>query len=132
MADEKHAAAAQKKAEDTRFEAAKHKAAVEGARTVAEAVSKLADAAVEEVQKVKAVEKGEFVASGVPGGKFKIVSTSGKIFSSSGTVLLNGKQLFTKHWNVEEIIGNLPEDAKAGEIVVWIDPETQRKGTLSL
>lgn len=109
-------------------------AAVEGARSVADAVTKLANAAVIEVQKGNRTPAPEIVATGTPGGRFKIrsVRAGTTAFGASGSVLLNGKAVETTGWSSMQIEGKLPSDAKSGEIVVWVDPETQHKGYLTL
>lgn len=104
--------------------------AVVGAQAVADAVKKAADASVTAARAAKAAgPEGDFAVSGMPGGRFTI---RGDGFSSGGTVLLNGKQLFTDEWGGQLIRGRLPSDAKSGEVVVWIDEKTQKRGYLKL
>lgn len=112
-------------------------AASVGARSVADAVKRLADAAVAEVEKesAKGGPKQELAASGTVGGRFRIRDLVGGTvgsFGPSGTVTLNGKQLDTDGWSTMEITGKLPADAKSGEVVVIVDAQTQRRGHLEL
>ncbi len=119
------------KFQDNRVAAAEKSASVEAAKSVADAVAKVAAAAVAEVQKASTVKSDEdFVATGTPGGQFALESKSGRIFSSSGTVLLNGSALLSKHWNVERVVGALPADAKEGVVTVVIDADTKYYGYL--
>jgi hypothetical protein len=105
-------------------------AAATGAQAVADAVKKVADDAAAAAKTAKAVaESFDFRISGTPGGRFRI---EGAGFTGSGTVLLNGKQLETTEWGGELISGKLPADAKSGEVVVWIDDKTQRRGYLKV
>ena len=106
----------------------KQASAVEAARSVAEAVTRVADAAVAEVSKTKVEEDdSDFVFVGTPGGHFHISGPWGK-FSTNGTVLLNGQQLHAYAWSSGRIDGNLPADAKAGDVVVVVDDKTRFKG----
>lgn len=130
MADEKKAAAvaADKAAAD---KATTEKSAfLAGAEAVAAAVNKVADAAVNEIKKTPATDvKPDLVASGVAGGKIRIIGTG---FGSSGTVLLNGMGVRTNGWSTTSIEGVLPADAKSGVLEVVVDPETVRRGYLTL
>jgi hypothetical protein len=105
-------------------------AATSGAQAVADAVKKVADDAVAAAKGARASgPEGDFVISGTPGGRFTI---RGDGFTASGTVLLAGKQLETHEWGDELIVGKLPSDAKSGEVTVWIDQDTQKKGYLKV
>jgi hypothetical protein len=104
-------------------------ASVEGARSVADAVKRVADAAVMAAANVKAEPAPELIATGMPGGKLTIVGSG---FSSSGTVLINGVAVATTGWGATRIEGRLPADAQSGEVVVWVDPQTQRRGYLTI
>lgn len=123
--------AAADKATAERSAAATKGASVEGARSVADAVRRVADAAVAEIQKVSTVDKGDFVSSGTAGGRFNIDGPVGS-FGTNGTVTLNGVQLETRGWGSMHIEGVLPKDAKSGELVVHIDAETTRRGLLTI
>lgn len=100
-------------------------AAKQGATAVAEAVKKVSDAVVAEVQKAPAKAVGGLLVSGVPGGQFEI---RGDGFSSSGTVSFAGLQVETTGWSNERIKGFLPLGVKEGEVVVNVDGENQRRG----
>lgn len=113
-------------------EAAKRDAAsaAVGAQAVADAVKKAADDAAAAAKGAKASgPAGDFVVSGTKGGRFVI---RGNGFTASGTVLLNGVQLPTTEWGNERIEGKVPADAKSGEVVVWIDKDTQKRAYLNL
>lgn len=102
--------------------------ASEGAASVAEAVKRVADAAVAEVNKVKTDEPvGDFTFTGTLGGRFTASAPTAR-FSTGGTVKLNGAQLHTFGWSALQIEGSLPADAKPGEVVVEIDDETKFTG----
>lgn len=103
--------------------------AVAVAQSVADAVKKVADAAVAEISKTKTAPQGDFQVTGVVGGKFHIY---GNGFRASGSVLLNGVSIPTVGWSNEHIEGRLPADAKSGPITVWIDKETQQHSYLKL
>lgn len=128
-------AAADKSAADrvAADKAAAHRdGAVEGARSVAEAVRRVADAAVAAVQNVQPAHTDrEFQASGSAGGTFELNGPQG-IFSSGGTVTLNGQQVHTTEWSTTRIVGRLPQGVKSGDIVVHIDDKTSRRGYLTL
>jgi len=92
---------------------------VEAAQSVAQAVQKVADAAVAEIRKTPAPGKAyDFVVVGTPGGRFE--ARSANRFSSSGTILLGGHALQTNEWGASFIAGTLPPDAKAGDAIVDI------------
>lgn len=121
----------EKKIHDESAAAAKEKdAALIGAKAVAAAVSKVADAAVAEVQKTPATSGPgpDLTARGTIGGRFVLVGTG---FGASGTVLLNGVQLETLSWSTTQIEGKLPVDAKSGAVVVQL-AESKRTGYLQL
>lgn len=112
--------------------AAAHKgAAVEGAASVAEAVRRVADAAVAEVQKSNLGPAPEFQFTGTIGGKFYI---KGDGFSSGGTVKVNGVQCKTHGWGAQNIDGWLPAELKAGTatVEVIVDESTRKQGTFKL
>ena len=102
-------------------------AAVIGAQAVADAVAKVATAAVAEVQKTKfAPEDNRIVITGTPGGRFEL---RGDGFGSSGSLLIGGKQARTTAWGTMRIEGWLPEGITDGdELVIWISKETQLHG----
>lgn len=99
-------------------------AATEAATSVAEAVKRVADAAVAEVNKVKPVESGDFVFSGSPGGRFRI---DGSGFGTNGTLTVGGVQVHATGWGSTHIEGTLPADVKSGEVVVHIDDKTTKR-----
>ena len=113
---------------------AEHGGALTGAQAVAAAVNKVAAAAVEEVQKsAKRGDRVDFLASGSPGGKVRLVGKGGNVgFGSSGTVMLNGSALFTESWSTTAIEGRLPADAKSGVLEVVVDEDTVRRGYLDV
>lgn len=84
----------------------------------------------------------KFTFSGLPGSSFNIDSEKDENgasveifgecdrkpkFKSPGVVLLNNVPLTVTRWNSTSIKGELPEDAKPGEVVVMIGGE-QIKG----
>jgi hypothetical protein len=104
--------------------------AVAGAQAVADAVKKVADDAVAGAKAARASgPEGDFVVTGVPGGRFTI---RGKGFTASGSVLMGGNALKTLEWGNEYIRGELPANAKSGEVVVQIDEKTQQRGYLKV
>ena len=104
--------------------------AASGAQAVADAVKRVADAAVAETQRSRtAALAGDFSVSGSPGGRFTI---RGNGFTGGGTVSLNGAQLVTDEWGDELVRGKLPADAKSGEVVVKIDESTEKRAYLKL
>lgn len=104
-------------------------AAVTGARAVAAAVSKVADAAVAEVSKTPSAALPDIFVSGSAGGGFEVRGTG---LGSSGVVTLNGQQVRTTEWSTLKIAGILPAEAKSGELVVHIDDKTTKSGQLKL
>lgn len=102
--------------------------AATGAQSVAEAVKRVADAAVAEVQRTAPELAGDFVIVGTAGSKFQI---RGAGFSTGGTVTVNGKMAHTTGWGATRIEGTLPDGAKRGDVVVvTIDKDTQQRGYL--
>jgi len=139
MADTHEAANAAKEREKTSAAAAyaanekaasETRAAAVGAQAVAEAVKKVAEAAVAEISKAKSGPAGlDFDAFGTPGGLFTIDGAPGS-FGASGTVLMGKTQLHTREWSSSRIVGDLPAGTKSGEVVVHLDSETSKKGYL--
>lgn len=109
------------------------KAAASGAQAVADAVRRVADAAVAEVSKTKASgqQASDFHSSGSAGGKFLLEGPVG-VFGASGTVRLNGAQLHTREWSSQRIVGDLPAGTRSGEVTVHVDSETTRRSYLAL
>jgi len=107
-------------------DSAKNASAVDGAKAVADAVTKVANAAVAEVQKVPTVsEPADFRFSGRPGGKFSI---RGEGFGTNGTLKLAGRQVETTEWGPSTIEGRLPADLpREGDVVVHIDDKTSQR-----
>lgn len=73
-----------------------------------------------------AEQEGDFVVSGNAGGAFQLDAPA-RTFGASGTVRLNGKQLVTREWGAQRIVGDLPADVKAGEITVDVGGGTVRR-----
>jgi len=108
-------------------------AAVSGAQAVADAVSKVANAAVD-AAKSAAVPGADldFVITGHPGGRFEARAKTGPIFSSSGSIFVNGKPQTTYEWGADYIRGKLDDDVTSGEVTVPIDEKTTRRGYLKV
>jgi hypothetical protein len=102
-----------------------------GAQAVADAVTKVAQAAVEAAKGAQPRDAGlDFDASGSAGGQFTL---DGEGFGASGTVLLSGtQQLFTREWSTTHIAGDLPADAKSGPVAVHVDDKTVKRGFLHI
>ena len=108
-------------------------AAVTGAQAVADAVNKVAAAAVEGARSARTADVvGDFVVTGHPGGTFHLRAKSGPIFSSSGTVLVGGKAQTIFEWGADYIRGRLDDGVQSGEVVVQIDAQTRRVGYLKV
>jgi len=127
MADVKEQAKQQEK------DNADRAAAVVGAKAVADSIKKAADAAVEGAEKsaVSSVP-GDFLVSGTPGGRFELRAKSGPIFSSSGSVFVNGKPQHIDEWGATYIRGKFDADVQSGEVTVPIDEKTIRRGYLKV
>lgn len=104
-------------------------AQLEGARSVVDAIKSVADDALAQAARVKSGPKPELTAAGTVGGKITVI---GEGFGPSGTLFLNGAVVKTNGWSTRRIEGTLPADARSGEVVVWVDPDTQRRGYLTL
>jgi hypothetical protein len=104
-------------------------ATLTGASAVADAVKRVADAAVAEVAKTKVGLVPELVAAGTAGGKFAI---RGSGFGAGGVVKVNGVQVRTTGWSTTSIEGMLPAEAVSGEVVVHVDDKTARRGHITL
>lgn len=106
-------------------------AAVAGAQAVADAVKKVTDAVVSEVQKTPAaVLEGDFSVTGVPGGSFEIRSHGTANFGASGTVKFGTLDAKTTEWGTTRIVGTLPPGVAKGEVTVLVDDKTQFTGEL--
>lgn len=129
--DEKVAAAERAANEERERAAAQRAGAQEGAQSVAEAVKRVADAAVAEVQKSKTVPGQDFLFTGTAGGRFAV---RGKGFGPSGTLKIGGHQALTDEWGNERIAGKVPEQVKAGDVVVevLVDSSTTQRGTFRI
>jgi hypothetical protein len=103
----------------------------QGAQAVAKAVKKFVDDAVAEVGGIVVeVRRGTSLSgTGFSGGHFVINGTQ---FGASGTVRLAGAQLHTTAWSTTRIEGDLPEGAKSGEISVYVDDQTIKKGQITI
>ena len=107
-----------------------HAAASSGAKAVADAVTRVANAAVEAAEKAAPTGViGDFVITGTPGGKFEI---RGKGFSDSGGVLVNGRGQKTFEWGDTYIRGQLDSDVTSGEVVIPIDDKKKLVGYLKV
>lgn len=108
-------------------------AAATGAQAVADAVTKVAQAAVDAARSATGSDVGlDFVTRGQPGGTFHLYTKSGPIFSDSGTVFVNGKPQKTLEWGATYIRGVLDAGVKSGEVTVPIDAQTVRRGYLKV
>ncbi len=128
--DEKQAAADKAAADKAQVEKA---GATSGAESVAEAVKRVADAAVAEVKKTGPKQPAQsFTFSGAAErGRFEI---RGKGFSTNGTVKINGAQVQTTEWGDSLIVGKVPEGVKAGAVTVEVavDSDTKQVGSFTL
>lgn len=101
-------------------------ASVEGAQSVAEAVKRVADAAVAAAQRVQPTDTDlDFDFSGTPGGTFTI---DGYNLSSGGVVRISGVQAHTREWSTSRIVGDMPANVYPGIVEVVIDENTIRRG----
>jgi hypothetical protein len=113
-------------------------AAVTGAEAVAAAVTKVAqDAVVKARDQGPSAVLGDFTVSGSPGGKFELRAKTGPIFSSSGTVFVNGKPQVTFEWGATYIRGKFDSDVTAGstgyaEVVVQVSNDVRKVGYLKV
>src|SRR5688572_1846855 len=108
-------------------------AAVAGASAVADAIKRAADAAVEGARSQSGVAPlGDFRVTGSPGGRFELRANSGPIFSSGGSVFVNGRRQHVDEWGADYIRGRLDADVTSGEVVVPIDEKTRRVGYLKV
>jgi hypothetical protein len=107
-------------------------AAVTGAQAVAESVKKAADAAIDgaKAQSGAGFPPGDFLVFGKSGGEFELRAKTGPIFSSSGSVLVNGKAQKVYEWGATYIRGKFDDGVTSGEVVVEIDSQTRRVGYL--
>lgn len=106
-----------------------HRAAsTEAATSVADAVRRVADAAVAEVQRTAPASNQDldFTFSGSPNGGFVITGPGN--FSSSGSVQINGVHADTIAWSTSRIEGRMPAGVTSGEVLVIIDADTVRRG----
>lgn len=104
---------------------AAHDTSVEGARSVADAVRRVADAAVAELQKRPiAGPEGNFVFS-ASASRFRI---RGNGLGTNGTVKIGNQQLNVRAWGTTEIEGDMPANVpQSGEVVVHIDDKTTQR-----
>ncbi|HVJ72036.1 MAG TPA: IPT/TIG domain-containing protein [Sphingomicrobium sp.] len=111
--------------------AAEKRAAVEGASSVADAVKKVADAAVEAASKAKtAGPPPEITVTANAKGKFVI---RGSGLGKSGTVKFGPHQANTVEWGPEYIAGQTPGGLSGEtEVVVHVDDRTSKKATIVL
>jgi len=102
--------------------------AVEGATSVAEAVQRVADAVIQDVQSRNVEAPPDVIVSGGldAGNVFEV---KGKGFGASGTLKINGHQVETAEWGAQRIVGKLPVTVENGaEVVVHVDDETRKVG----
>lgn len=99
--------------------------ALNGAQSVADAVKRIADAAVAEISKTTVAAPPELTFSGTPGGRFRI---DGSGFGTNGTVKVGGVQLNSISWSTTRIEGTMPANVSTGDVVVQIDDKTARRG----
>lgn len=104
---------------------AEKRAATTGAQAVADAVKRVADAAVAEASKSSVKAPGDFIFTGTLGGRFDI---HGSGFGANGTVKVGGVQVHTVGWSANHIEGRLPSGVSSGEVVVQIDENTSQRG----
>lgn len=121
MADDKKA--------DAHDRTVKRAASSEAAQSVAEAVKRVADAAVAAVSHVDVGPLPELTASGVAGGRITI---NGSGFGPSGTVTVGGAQIKTLGWSTTRIEGLLHDGVHGGEVCVHVDDKTVRRGMVTL
>ena len=119
---------AEDKAKSDKAEAEKT-AAVTGAQAVADAVNKVAAAAVDAAKTAAGKTIPDVIVTGTPGGKFEI---RGDGFSSGGSVLIGGVAQQTYEWGAQYIRGKLDANVVSGDVVVQIDKDTKRVGYLKV
>lgn len=129
MAEVKNVVAEAKAQEKESVERA---AAATGAQAVADAVTKAAQAAAEGARSASGAgfPPGDFIVFGRTNGEFELRAKTGPIFSSSGSVLVNGKAQQIFEWGASYIRGKFDAGVKEGEVVVQIDANTRRVGYL--
>lgn len=106
-------------------EVANQAAAVSGAQAVADAVKRVADAAVSAASKAPIGEKPELIVSAVAGGRFVI---RGENLGTNGVVTFGGQPVTVRGWGGTRIEGEVPAGTPHGEVVVHIDDKTQKRG----
>ena len=131
MSEDKTDKASAEKAAAAEKASVEKKAAVDAATSVADAVKRVADAAVSAVQKTEAAPAQDFTVAGNDRGGFTI---RGKGFSSSGVVKINGHQATTIEWGDALIVGRMPDGVKAGTVTVEVavDQNTVQRGTFKV
>lgn len=98
---------------------------ISGATSVAEAVRRVTDAAVAEIQKTTPTNQDrDFTFTGTAGGRFEI---RGHGFTASGTVKVGDVQLLTTEWSDSFIAGVMPAGVQSGEVTVNIDENTSQR-----
>lgn len=104
---------------------AAHDTSVEGAKSVADAVRRVADAAVSALQaRPVAGPEGNFVFS-ASGNRFRI---RGNGLGTNGTVKIGEQQLNVRAWGTTEIEGDMPANVPAeGEVCVYVDENTVQR-----
>ena len=109
-------------------------AAATGAQAVANAVAKFAQDVSEKArtESVAGGIPGDFLVTGRPGGRFELRAKAGPIFSSHGSVHVNGRPQTTYEWGADYIRGKFDDAVTDGEVVVQIDEKTKRVGYLKL
>jgi hypothetical protein len=132
--DEKAAekAAADKHAAEKReLQKKEQTAALSGAESVADAVRRVADAAVAEVQKSNLGVLPDVIVSGTPGGSFELRAGPNISFGASGTVTFGKQQAVTTEWSTSRIVGTVPAnvgDNEVTDVTVHVDDKTKHVG----
>jgi len=98
--------------------------AANGARAVADAVNRVADAAVSEIRKGRSGPVYDFITTG-HGTSFRL---RGDGFTAGGSVLIGGRPATILAWGDENIEGTVPDGVSEGEVEVIIDDKTKKRG----
>jgi hypothetical protein len=106
----------------------RNEGAVEGAQSVAEAVKRVADAVISDVQSKDIGFLPEVLVSGgtKKGNQFEL---RGEGFGTNGTLKVGGHQVKTTEWGPQHIVAELPADVKDGDAVtIIVDDKTTKTG----
>lgn len=112
---------------------AETRAAAAGAHAVIDGIRRVTDAFIAEISKAKSgpTEWLDFDATGSAGGRF-IIDGPPNSFGASGTVKMGNVQLHTREWSAMRIVGDLPAGTKSGEVTVYLDANTTKRGYLTV